>query len=206
MGDIQGTFRVLKDCFPTRFVSDPITSFLSEPSHHVTPETYLNLAVIINGSHGFSFQHKHIPFFKPEGLERVHQELREGIPLFLKPRYFIFDTLIGPLSVFICKDFLSNYRAIPAWITQNSVPLIAIPSFSSMIFTFQAKLGDIALKEECRKKLFALASIAEYGGSGLYCYDTLGLSEPGSRRKFPGRVEKGVVFTQEEIDKKWSCS
>ena len=205
-GDIQGIFRNLADRFPTRFVSDEILSFLSLPSHNLTPETYLNLAVIVNGSQGFSFQHKHVPFFKPSDGKEETQELREAIPLFLKPRYFIFETLVGPLSVFICKDFLSNHRSIPEWITQNSVPLVAIPSLSSMIFTFQAKLGNMVLKEGCRKNLFALASIAEYGGSGLYCYDTVRLTEPGSPKKFPGRVEKGFVFTREEPDQKWSCS
>ncbi|OLS15199.1 MAG: hypothetical protein RBG13Loki_1165 [Promethearchaeota archaeon CR_4] len=202
--EIQEIFGQLAVLYQDRFARSEISSILDAHSKNFNPESYLNLAIIINGSQRFSFQHKHIPFYKIFVKERENNEfLRENIPLLLKPNYFKFETSVGPLSLFICKDFLSHYRAIPDWMNANSIPLIVIPAFSSKVATFQSKFIDMVEKQGCRENLFALASMAEYGGSGLYCFDTLGLAEPANVQKFPGRVEK--VFIYKRKDTCWNC-
>ncbi len=159
----------------------------------ITNSKFLNQAIIINSDKRISFQIKNIPvyFFNKE----KNRYDKEGIPSILIPHFKKFKTVIGNLAILICKDFLVNYEIIPQWMEKNDINIIIIPSFTQLVKPFQDKIGEIMRNKKNEGKIFVFASLAEYGGSGVYCYKKRKDYEPGKK----GNLEPGEEKCKEYI-------
>jgi len=155
-------------------------------------DSYLNQAIIINSNGKFTFQIKNLPFYKFDRKNSI--DLVEGIPSILTPHIKKIETIFGNMAVLICKDFLVNYEAIPIWMDKNQITIIAIPSFTSLVNPFRNKLGEIINKKENEYKIFIFASLAEYGGSGVYFFGNRYDYEPGGSGSFEERKVGSKIF------------
>ncbi len=149
--------------------------------------TYINQAIIINADQGFSFQIKNIPVY--------HKGDREGIPIIYNPFFRKFNTVIGNLAIFICKDFLVNYEVIDKWMDLNNINYVIIPSFSKLVNPFKNKFGEIVNSINNQKKTFIFANVAEYSGSGIYNYAYNRKCEPSEEGPFKAREEGYKIFS-----------
>ncbi len=151
---------------------DPINYFDLKSTVPISNEIFINQAIIINANYYFSFQIKNIPVYKSSFNKN------EGIPIIFEPSFRIFETALGKIAVFICKDFLVNYATIDRWMDICDINILTIPSFSDLVNPFRYKFEDIASKPKNREKLFIFANIAEYGGSGIYNFASRREYEP----------------------------
>lgn len=124
---------------------------------------FINQAIIINADQGISFQIKNIPVTRPN---------REAINITTIPKYRKFQTIIGNLSIMICKDLLVNYSVIDKWMRLYKIPTILIPSFTPLVNPFRHKLGEITRTPENENLCFIFSNVGGYGGSGIFTYGT----------------------------------
>ena len=148
--------------------------------------TYINQAIIINSDQGYSFQIKNIPVY--------FKEYKEGIPIIYNPFFRKFNTIIGNLSILICKDFLVNYEVIDKWMDLNDIKYIIVPSFSKLVNPFRNKFSEIVHTRKNQDKTFIFANVAEYSGSGIYNYKFKYLYEPTDESPFKSREEGFKIF------------
>ncbi len=138
--------------------------YVFKGNKEIDENTFLNQAVIINATGLFTFQIKHVPvYFK-------NKNITEGIPILLKHQFKKVLTVIGNVSVFICKDFLVNHKMIDKWMNIHKVNITIVPSFTDLIYPFRNKLGELVSLKDNEKKIFIFANVAKYGGSGIYKY------------------------------------
>ena len=139
----------------------------------MTKDTYINQAIIINADQNFCFQIKNVPFF------HLKSNNKEGIPIIYNPFFRKIGTVIGNLSIFICKDFLVNYEVIDKWMEKNNIKIIVVPSFTGLVNPFRNRFGILIHSKENIDKSFIFINVAEYGGSGTYSYINEKEYEPG---------------------------
>lgn len=153
----------------------------------ITESTFINQAIIINSDLKICFQIKNLPFF--------HPKFTEGISLIYNPSFRVFNTVVGKIAVFICKDFLVNYEVIDKWMDSNDIKFIIIPSLTSLVNPFRSKLTHITHQIKNQDKNFIFVNVAEYGGSGIYNYQREHDFEPSNRELFVARKELCKLFT-----------
>ncbi len=139
----------------------------------ITKDIYINQAIIINADQNFCFQIKNVPFF------HLKTNTKEGIPIIYNPFFFKIETVIGNLSIFVCKDFLVNYEVIDKWMEKNNIKIIVVPSFTGLVNPFRNRFGILIHSKENIDKSFIFVNVAEYGGSGMYSFTNEKEYEPG---------------------------
>ena len=154
---------------------------------HVDNEDYINATVIIWPIENIVFQIKNNP---AKGLDD-HWENIGDIP---EQTYYIVETHLGNIAVFICKDFLVNYPVLPKWMEINDVDIIAIPSFTPLVGPFLSKLREISYSESNKGKIFLYTNLAEYGGSDILNYEWRHSNEPNSVNNYHKRNEMIIDF------------
>jgi len=84
------------------------------------------------------------------------------------PDIKIFQTSVGKISIFICKDFLRLYETIPHWTFNNNVDYIIVPSLTSKVLPFFSKMVNIHNDGDAKNLVSIFCSIGEYGGSEIF--------------------------------------
>lgn len=144
---------------------------------------FINQAIIINADQGISFQIKNIPVTRPK---------REPINIITIPKYRKFQTIIGNLSIMICKDLLVNYSVIDKWMKLYKIQTILIPSFTPLVDPFRHKLGEITRTSGNENLCFIFSNVGGYGGSGIFTY--------GTRKEYEPR-KGNICYPEENIYK-----
>lgn len=150
-------------------------------------EEFVNAAAIIWPNENIIFQIKNNP---AKGLEDHWEKIKE----FPEQTYYIIETHLGNIAVFICKDFLVNYSVLPKWMEINDVDIIAIPSFTPLVGPFLSKLREISYCESNKGKMFLYTNLAEYGGSDILNYEWRHSNEPNNLNNYNLREEMIVDF------------
>ena len=132
------------------------------------------------------FQIKNLPFF--------HPRFKEGISIIYNPFFRVFNTVVGKIAIFICKDFLVNYEVIDKWMELSDTKLLIIPSLTSLVNPFRSKLTHLTHQIKNQDKNFIFVNVAEYGGSGIYNYRREHDFEPSHREPFKAREELCKIF------------
>lgn len=186
---IKQYYDIFNKEYPDDFIKHfDLKNIVSNPK--IEDNTFINQAVIINSNGKFSFQIKNIPVSKLG-------EKNEGIPIIPIPKFFKFETSVGSLAVFICKDFLVNYEVIDKWMDKNSIKTILVPSFTKLVNPFIYKFGNIIRKRYNRDKTIAFVNIAEYGGSGIFNLSYQREYEPGKKSLFKEQEEECKPFRKD---------
>ena len=130
---------------------------------------YCNKALIIDkGRIDYQVKQTPVEIFNKE----TNKSIVEGIPLKKFPQIKIFNTRIGRIAIFICKDFLRLQGVISYWARTNQVDLIVVPSLTSKVLPFHLHLNHI-FNYKCFKNLkIVFANIGEYGGSEFFSLKT----------------------------------
>ncbi len=152
----------------------------------ITEDTFINQAIIINSDMRICFQIKNLPFY--------HPKFTEGVSIIYNPFFRVFNTVVGKIVIFICKDFLVNYEVIDKWMELNDTKLLIIPSLTSLVNPFRSKLTHLTHQIKNQDKTFIFVNVAEYGGSGLYNYRREHDFEPSHREPFNAREELCKIF------------
>ena len=130
--------------------------------------------------------------------------LKENIKCKSLPELNIFNTSIGRIAIFICKDFLRLSEIIPYWVERYQVEFIIIPSLTTKVLPFQARLLSVLNYPECRNTKFLFVNIGEYGGSELFSIkDNLRIEENFRRNFFDNIGETIVIRKIERIKSKY---
>lgn len=131
----------------------------------INDNKYMNRAFIIeNGNIGYQIKQTPVRIFD----KRRRKELIENIECVRNPKINIFQTSIGKISIFICKDFLRLHDIIPFWASANQIDYVIVPSFTSAILSFYSKILTILNSPDCKDLKILYASMGEYGGSDIF--------------------------------------
>lgn len=124
-------------------------------------DTYTNKAFIIdNGKIGWQIKQTPVRISK--------KDIIENIECVKNPQIKIFQTSIGKLSIFICKDFLRLHGIIPFWASEYNIDYVVVLSFTNKILPFQSKILSILDSPDCKNLKLLYVSMGEYGGSDLF--------------------------------------
>lgn len=130
-----------------------------------TNNKYINKAFILeNGK--IMYQEKQTP------VRIYHRQtksfIEENIHCAKIPSIKIFQTSIGKIAIFICKDFLRLNDVLVYWAATNQVDFVIIPSFTNEILPFQSKILKMLESPDCKDLKIIYTSMGEYGGSELF--------------------------------------
>ena len=124
-------------------------------------KTYTNKAFIIDKGN-INYQIKQTP------VRISRRGIIENIKCVKNPKIKIFQTSIGKMSIFICKDFLRLHKVIPYWAGANNIDYVVVPSFTNKILPFQSKIFSILDSPDCKNLKILYVSMGEYGGSDFF--------------------------------------
>ena len=165
---------------------------------HIKTKTkhYLNIAIIIDKGK-ISYQIKQTPV----GRENKENNEYEYENIFCQkiPKIKIFETTIGNIAVLVCKDFLRLSDIISDWAWINDVDLIIIPSLTSKVLPFYAKLLTIFNYTDYKNLKIIFNNVGEYGGSELFTINNVKQIEDAFRRNIRDNVGEIVVTRKCEI-------
>ncbi len=163
---------------------------------------FINKAIIIDKGN-YSFQIKQTPVrISSRKLDKPIQETIKCVKL---PKIRIFETIIGRIAIFICKDFLRLEKIISAWASINKVDFIVIPSLTSKILPFHAKLLNIFNQKIYPNLKIIFTNIGEYGGSEIFSINEVKRIEESFRIGFRDNVGETIIIRElgEEINENY---
>ena len=150
----------------------------------------INITVIIdNGKIGY--QIKQTPIAK-KNLDTKEIEY-ENIKCQSFPRIKIFETSIGKVAIFICKDFLRLCDIISDWAWKNDIDFIVIPSLTSKVLPFHYKLLNIFNYTDYDELKVLFINIGEYGGSEFFSIDNVKIIEERFRTNIRDNVGEIII-------------
>ncbi len=134
---------------------------------HIKLDTnqYINITLIIDKGK-IGYQVKQTPIAK-KNLKTKEFEY-ENINCQSFPKIKIFETTIGTLAIFICKDFLRLCDIISDWAWKNDVDFIVIPSLTSKVLPFHYKLLNIFNYTDYIDLKVLFTNVGDYGGSEFF--------------------------------------
>jgi len=151
---------------------------------------YNNIAFIIdNGKIGY--QIKQTPVAK-KNIETKEIDF-ESIICQSIPRINIFETSIGYIAIFICKDFLRFCDIISDWAWKNDIDFIVIPSLTSKVLPFHYKLLNIFNYTDYDELKVFFNNIGEYGGSEFFSINNVKMIEERFRTNIRDNVGEIIV-------------
>lgn len=115
------------------------------------------------------------------------------------PKIKIFETSIGNIAIFICKDFLRLYDIISDWAWKNDIESIVIPSLTSKVLPFHSKLLNIFNYSDYEELNFFFNNVGEYGGSEFFTIKKVKIIEENFRRNMRDNVGEIVVIREFEF-------
>ena len=157
---------------------------------------YNNIAFIIdNGKIGY--QVKQTPVAK-KNLETKEIDY-EKIICQIIPRIYTFETSIGNIAIFICKDFLRLCDIISDWAWKNDIDFIVIPSLTSKVLPFHYKVLNIFNYTDYNDLKVIFNNIGEYGGSEFFTLKNVKIIEEKFRTNIRDNVGEIIVSREHEI-------
>ncbi len=128
-------------------------------------DEHVNKTIIIDKGKR-SEQKKQTPVWIWNKEKKEYQE--ENIECQHLPEINIFNTSLGRMAIFICKDFLRLSEIVPYWVKRYQVDFVIIPSLTTKVLPFQARLLSILNYPQCKNTKFIFNNIGAYGGSELF--------------------------------------
>ncbi len=160
----------------------------------VSDNHYINIAIIIdNGILGY--QIKQTPVFIKN--KETGEFNFENIICQPTPKIKIFQTSIGNISIFICKDFLRLSRIISDWSFKNDIDYIIIPSLTSKVLPFLSKLLNIFNYTDYKELKIIFNNVGEYGGSEFFTIN--GVKKIERSYKINSRDNVGEIIVVREF-------
>lgn len=157
---------------------------------------YNNIAFIIdNGKIGY--QVKQTPVAK-KNLETKEIDYEKIICQSI-PKINIFETSIGNIAIFICKDFLRLCDIISDWAWKNDIDFIVIPSLTSKVLPFHYKLLNIFNYTDYNDLKVIFNNIGEYGGSEFFTLKNVKIIEEKFRTNIRDNMGEIIVSREYEI-------
>ena len=127
--------------------------------------SFINQAFIIDQGY-IKFQIKQTPV---QIYDKTNNSfLTEPIKCEKIPKIAVFNTSIGRISIFICKDFLRMYECIPEWVKKFEVDYIFVPSLTTKILPFFTKMQNLFDNIESKDLVAVFNNAGEYGGSEVF--------------------------------------
>ncbi len=159
---------------------------------------FVNKAIIIDKGN-YDFQIKQTPV--RISSRKLDKPIQETIKCEKIPRIRIFETSLGRIAIFICRDFLRLNRIISAWASRNKVDFIVIPSLTSKILPFHTKLLNIFNQRTYPNLKIVFNNIGEYGGSEIFSITEVKRIEEYFRIGFRDNVGESIIIREigEEI-------
>lgn len=122
-------------------------------------DVFMNKAFIIdNGMCGF--QEKQTPV-------RIGTKI-EAIDCKTFPEIKIFETTIGRVAIFVCKDFLRLCGAIPHWSREYNIDYLFIPALTNRMLPFHYNMHNLLKNSSYPPLCLIFCNIGEFGGSEIF--------------------------------------
>ncbi len=169
--------------------------------HVNNEESFINSVVLID--HGMiSRQKKQTPVWIWNRDKKEY--MKENIQCARIPKITIFNTSIGRIALFICKDFLRLSEIIPYWVERNQIDFVVIPSLTAKVLPFQARLLSVLNYPQCKNTKFLFINIGEYGGSELFSVkDNWRIEENFRKTNFDNLGERIIIRKVDRIKEKY---
>ncbi len=154
---------------------------------------YTNKAFIIdNGECGY--QEKQTPV-------RIGSKI-EAIDCKTFPEIKVFETSIGRVAIFICKDFLRLCGAIPHWSREYNVNYIFIPSLTNRMLPFHYNMHNLLKNSSYPPLCLIFCNIGEFGGSEIFSLKELDRIYKNIRKNISDNLGEIIVKRNIIIKKK----
>lgn len=124
--------------------------------------------IIENGK--IYYQEKQTP---TEIKNKLGEFVKENINCKKIPDIKIFQTSLGRIAIFICKDFLRLFEIIPLWARRYRVEIIVVPSLTNKVLPFHSKLLNMFNYLDYRDLKIIFGNIGQYGCSELFTMDNI---------------------------------
>ena len=165
--------------------------------HRIINNKFMNIAVIIDNGL-CKFQVKQTPVMIYD--KKTNKKIIEPIECYKSPNIKIFETHIGKIAIFICKDFLRLYNSIPKWAVKYKIDFIIVPSLTKRTDPFHNQLMNTFYKQTNKNLKILFCNIGEYGKSDLYSKDELIRFEKISQNKINiDNTGEKIVIREVEI-------
>jgi len=183
------------------FSKDNNLMIIGGVEHTKDNDNIINSAVIID--HGeIGRQRKQSPVWIWDKNRKEY--IKENIKCEKIPEIKIFNTSTGRIALFICKDFLRLSEIIPYWVERNQVDFVIIPSLTTKVLPFQARLLSVLNYPQCKNTRFLFTNVGEYGGSELFSVsDNWRIEENFRKKNFDNLGEKIIIRKVERIKKRY---
>lgn len=157
---------------------------------------YKNKAIIIDhGILGIQVKQTPVRIYKKDNTY-----IQENIKCEKIPEIKIFNTSIGKIAIFICKDFLRLNEVVIDWAFINRVNLIVIPSLTNKVLPFHSKLLGLLNYARHKKIKIIFNSMGEYGGSEYFSIKETPRIEETFRLNNRDNVGETIVIREDILD------
>lgn len=153
----------------------------------------INKAIIIDKGN-YDFQIKQTPV--RISSKKLDKPMQESIKCEKIPKIRIFETSLGRIAIFICKDFLRLNNIISAWVSRNKVDFIVIPSLTSKILPFHSKLLNMFNQRIYPNLKIIFNNVGEYGGSELFSITEVKRIEEDFRTGLRDNVGESIIIRE----------
>ena len=154
-------------------------------------ELFINKAIIIDKGN-YDFQIKQTPV--RINSKKLDKPILEPIKCEKIPKIRIFETSLGRIAIFICRDFLRLNNRISDWIFRNRVDFIVIPSLTSKILPFHSKLLNMFNQRIYPNLKIIFNNVGEYGGSELFSIIEVKRIEEDFRTGLRDNVGESIII------------
>ena len=156
-------------------------------------DLFINRVIIIDKGN-YDFQIKQTPV--RISSKKLDQPIQESIKCEKIPVIRIFETSLGRIAIFICKDFLRLNKIISTWASRNKVEFIVIPSLTSKILPFHVKLLNIYNQKIYPNLKIIFNNVGEYGGSELFSITEVKRIEEDFRIGLRDNVGESIIIRE----------
>ncbi len=154
---------------------------------------YTNQALIIdNGKCGY--QEKQTPVMIGNKIEAIECKTF--------PKITVFETTIGRVAIFVCKDFLRLCGAIPHWSREYNVNYIFIPALSNRMLPFHYNMHNLLKNSSYPPLCLVFCNIGEFGGSEIFSLIELDRIDQKIRKNISYNMGEIIVQINVSIKKK----
>ncbi|MFX1384214.1 MAG: leucine-rich repeat domain-containing protein [Promethearchaeota archaeon] len=153
-------------------------------------DLFINKAIIIdNGIYDFQIKQTPVRI----SSKKLEKPIQESIKCEKIPKIRIFETCLGRIAIFICRDFLRLNEIISDWAFGNKVDFIVIPSLTSKILPFYSKLLNIFNQQVYPNLKIIFNNVGEYGGSELFSINQVKRIEEDFRTGIRDNVGEKII-------------
>jgi len=156
-------------------------------------DLFISKAIIIDKGN-YDFQIKQTPV--RISSRKLDKPIQETIKCEKIPKIRIFETSLGRIAIFICRDFLRLNKIISAWAFRNKLDFIVIPSLTSKILPFHSKLLNIFNQRAYPNLKIVFNNVGEYGGSEIFSITEVKRIEENFRIGLRDNVGESIIVRE----------